>query len=111
MEPPSSGWTESSSGLTRCGIHFTLLCTRTISVNGEKYSHSSFVLPDLEFDHGRLVSNVSIKCQHLLYNSVQFVCSRLRQKLHQTLRDYEVRFRECPPRVKIDRPTVHVENL
>ena len=90
MEPPSSGWTESSSGLTRCGIHVTLLCTCTISVNGEKYSPSSFVLPDLEFDHRRLVSNVSIQCQHLytVYNSVQFVCSRLRQKLCQTLRDY-----------------------
>ena len=28
---------------------------------------------------------------------------------HQTLRDYGVRFGECPPRVKIDRLTVRVE--
>ena len=28
---------------------------------------------------------------------------------HQTLRDYGVRFRECPPRVKIVRLTVRVE--
>ena len=28
---------------------------------------------------------------------------------HQTLRDYAVRFGECPPRVKIVSPTVRVE--
>ena len=28
---------------------------------------------------------------------------------HQTLRDYEVQFGKCPPRVKIDHLTVHVE--
>ena len=47
---------------------------------------------------------------------IQFVCLFVRDLgknyctgCHQTLRDYEVQFRKCPPRVKIDRLTVHVQ--